>query len=159
MKAYTTRVGNGPFPTEFDDVFAQTIRDIGGEYGATTGRPRRCGWFDGVIANYAARINGLTSLAITKLDVLDTLPEIKICTGYRYGDRILKNFPVDLRVLESAEPVYETHPGWLEPLKSIRKYSDIPVNAKKYLERISELVDVPISYVSIGSDRNQTIKL
>ena len=91
-KAYTTRVGNGPFPTEFDGEFAQMIRDIGGEYGATTGRPRRCGWFDGIIGRYAARINGLSSLAVTKLDVLDTLPEIKICTGYRYGDRILDNF-------------------------------------------------------------------
>lgn len=157
MKAYTTRVGNGPFPTEFEDNFAQTIRDIGGEYGATTGRPRRCGWFDGVIARYSARINGLSSLAITKLDVLDTLPEIKICIGYKYGDRILENFPVDNYVLESIEPVYEVHPGWMETTTGIRRYEDLPKKTQSYLARISELTNTPIAYVSIGSDRTQTI--
>ncbi len=159
MKAYTTRVGNGPFPTEFEEDFAKKIRDLGGEYGATTGRPRRCGWFDGVIAKYSTRINGLSSLAITKLDVLDTLPEIKICTGYRYGDRILTNFPVDANVLESIEPVYESHPGWMEKTTDIRQYEKLPVNARNYLSRISELVETPISFVSIGSDREQTIKV
>jgi adenylosuccinate synthase len=157
MKAYTTRVGNGPFPTEFDDEFAQTIRDIGGEYGATTGRPRRCGWFDGVIGRYAARINGLSALAVTKLDVLDTLPEIKICTGYRYGDRILDNFPADINVLASVEPVYETHQGWLQSTRAIRRHEDLPANAKSYLARISEIVDTQIMYISVGSDREQTI--
>lgn len=159
MKAYTTRVGNGPFPTEFEGAFADKIRDLGGEYGATTGRPRRCGWFDGVIAKYATRINGLSSLAITKLDVLDTLPEIKICTGYRYGDRILTNFPVDANVLESIEPVYESHPGWMEKTTDKRRYEDLPENARKYLARISELVETPVSLVSVGSDREQTIKV
>ena len=102
MKAYTTRVGNGPFPTEFDDEFARTIRDMGGEYGATTGRPRRCGWFDGVIGSYSAMINGLSSVAITKLDVLDTLSEIKICTGYRFDNRVLHAFPVDADTLDNV---------------------------------------------------------
>ena len=159
MKAYTTRVGNGPFPTEFEGEFAHTIRELGGEYGATTGRPRRCGWFDGIIAKYATRINGLSSLAITKLDVLDTLPEIKICNGYKYENRILDNFPVDINVLESIEPVYETHPGWTKTTTGIRNYEDLPENARAYLARISELVDTPISYVSVGSDREQTIKV
>ena len=157
MKAYTTRVGNGPFPTEFNDEFAQTIRELGGEYGATTGRPRRCGWFDSVIGSYAARINGLSSLAITKLDVLDTLDEIKICTGYRYGDRILTNFPVDANVLEAVEPVYETHPGWKEPTVEIRQYEDLPSNAKSYISRITEIVETPADYISVGSHREQTI--
>ena len=157
MKAYTTRVGNGPFPTEFNDEFAQTIRELGGEYGATTGRPRRCGWFDSVIGSYAARINGLSSLAITKLDVLDTLDEIKICTGYRYGDRILTNFPADVNVLETVEPVYETHPGWKEPTVEIRRYEDLPSNAKSYISRITEIVETPVDYISVGSHREQTI--
>ena len=157
MKAYTTRVGNGPFPTEFDDEFAQKIRDIGGEYGATTGRPRRCGWFDGVIGRYSAMINGLSCLAITKLDVLDTLQEMKICTHYQYKNRVLNAFPVDENVLDEVEPVYECHPGWMEPTNHIRKYGDLPSKARAYLERISELVETPIKYVSVGSDREQTI--
>lgn len=159
MKAYTTRVGNGPFPTEFDDEFARTIRDIGGEYGATTGRPRRCGWFDGVIGSYSAMINGLSSVAITKLDVLDTLSEIKICTGYRYDDRVLRTFPVDADILDNVETIYETHPGWEAPTTHIRKYSDLPKNARAYLERISEIIETQLKYVSIGSDREQTIKV
>ncbi|MBN1291123.1 MAG: adenylosuccinate synthase [Candidatus Latescibacteria bacterium] len=159
MKAYTTRVGNGPFPTEFDDEMAKIIRDMGGEYGATTGRPRRCGWFDGVIGNYSALINGLSSLAITKLDVLDTLPEIKLCTGYRYKNKVLHTFPVDSEVLENVETIYESHPGWQEKTTHIRKYKDLPVNARSYLERISELVKTPMKYVSVGSDREQTISV
>jgi len=158
MKAYTTRVGNGPFPTELEGEFAEKIREMGGEYGATTGRPRRCGWFDGVIAQYSSRINGLSSLAITKLDVLDSLQEIKVCTGYRYGDRILTNFPVDCDVLDSIEPVYETHPGWMKPTTNIRRYEDLPEKAKSYLARISELTDTPVAFVSVGSDREQTIR-
>ncbi len=159
MKAYTTRVGNGPFPTELDGEFGQKIRDIGGEYGATTGRPRRCGWFDGIIGRYAARINGLNALAVTKLDVLDTLPEIKICTGYRRGNRIIDNFSVDMKVLDSVEPIYETHQGWLQNTSHIRRYEDLPSRAKSYLARLSEIVDTPIKYISIGSDREQTIIL
>ncbi|MFC1608464.1 adenylosuccinate synthase, partial [Candidatus Latescibacterota bacterium] len=159
MKAYTTRVGNGPFPTEFDDEFAETIRTLGGEYGATTGRPRRCGWFDGVIGHYSAQVNGLSSLAITKLDVLDTLSEIKICTEYRHNGKTLSYFPVDACVLDTVEPVYESHPGWQSPTTEIRDYSDLPKNARLYLERISDLVETPVKYVSIGSDREQTIKV
>ncbi len=159
MKAYTTRVGNGPFPTELEDEFAKKIREIGAEFGATTGRPRRCGWFDGVIGSYAARINGLSSLAITKLDVLDTIEEIKICTGYKYGNRILTNFPVDINVLETVEPVYETHPGWMEPTTKIRRYDDLPSNAKSYISTITKIVDTPVEYISVGSDREQTIKV
>jgi adenylosuccinate synthase len=157
MKAYTTRVGNGPFPTEFDGEFAQMIRDIGGEYGATTGRPRRCGWFDGIIGRYAARINGLSSLAVTKLDVLDALPEVKICTGYRFDGRILENFPADITVLGEVKPVYETHTGWMTSTRDIRLFQDLPSEARTYLARISEFVETPIKYVSIGSDRVQTI--
>jgi len=157
IKAYTTRVGNGPFPTEFDEDFGKVIREIGGEFGATTGRPRRCGWFDGVIGSYAARINGLSALAITKLDVLDTLDEIKICTAYRYNGRTITNFPVDLNVLENVEPVYETHSGWKESTRNARQYADLPPRARSYIERICEIVGTPVKYVSVGSDRNQTI--
>ena len=157
MKAYTTRVGNGPFPTEFNDEFAETIRQIGAEFGATTGRPRRCGWFDGIIAKYATRVSGLTSLAITKLDVLDTLPEVKICIGYKVGDKVLEHFPVDADVLETIEPIYESHPGWQSPTTEARTMEDLPENARLYLARISEIVDTPVAYVSIGSDRSQTI--
>jgi adenylosuccinate synthase len=159
MKAYTTRVGNGPFPTEITGPFGETIRKIGAEYGATTGRPRRCGWFDAVIARYATRINGLSSLAITKLDVLDTLSEISICTGYRYGDRVLTNFPVDSDVLEKVEPIYETHPGWESSTKDIRDFDKLPPKAVSYLNRISEITETPIKLVSIGSNRDQTISL
>ncbi len=159
IKAYTTRVGNGPFPTEFENEFASRIREIGGEFGATTGRPRRCGWFDGVIGAYAARINGLSSLAITKLDVLDTMEEIKICTGYKYGKKTLTNFPVDLNVLDAVEPVYETLPGWMEPTTNVRQYDELPVNAQSYISRISEIVDTPPAYISVGSDRQQTITI
>ena len=157
IKAYTTRVGNGPFPTEFEEKFAKTIREIGGEFGATTGRPRRCGWFDGVIGEYSARINGLSALAITKLDVLDTIDEIKICTSYRHDGRTLTTFPVDLSVLENVEPVYETHPGWKESTKDIRRYADLPANARSYIDRICEITGTPAAYVSVGSDRAQTI--
>jgi adenylosuccinate synthase len=159
MKAYTTRVGNGPFPTEFDETFAATIRNLGGEYGATTGRPRRCGWFDGVIGLYAARINGLSSIAITKLDVLDTIEEIKICTGYKQDGRMLHSFPADINILDEVVPVYESHPGWLSPTTGIRTFSDLPENARSYIKRITEIVDTPVDFISVGSDRVQTIRL
>jgi adenylosuccinate synthase len=159
MKAYMTRVGNGPFPTEFDDEFAEKIRDMGGEYGATTGRPRRCGWFDAVISKYAAMINGLSAIALTKLDVLDTLPEIQICTGYEYKGRKLRHFPVDSEVLDEVTPVYESHPGWQEPTTEMRTWDELPDNAKSYINRIIELVETPVAYISIGSDREQTITI
>ena len=157
VKAYTTRVGMGPFPTEFDVEFSEKIRKLGGEFGATTGRPRRCGWFDAVVVKHAARVNGLTGLAITKLDVLDTLDEIKICTGYKYEDKIIKHYPAELWIQEGAEPILETHPGWKTSTENIKSYKDLPTNAKKYLESIKEAVGVNIEIVSVGADRNQTI--
>jgi adenylosuccinate synthase len=159
MKAYTTRVGNGPFPTEFGDEFSKTIRTLGGEFGATTGRPRRCGWFDGVIGKYASRINGLSSIAVTKLDVLDTIQEIKICTAYRYRGREICNFPVEVNILNEVEPIYETHPGWQKPTTGIRTFGDLPPNAQSYIRRISEIVKVPVEFVSVGQDRVQTIRM
>ncbi len=157
VKAYTTRVGMGPFPTEFGVEFGDKMRQLGGEYGATTGRPRRCGWFDAVIVRLAAMVNGLTHLAITKMDVLDTLPEIQICTGYRYQGRTLEHYPAELWIQEHLEPVYETHPGWLCSTREARHFSDLPKAAQRYLRRIEELTRVPIAIVSIGSKRNQTL--
>jgi adenylosuccinate synthase len=157
VKAYTTRVGMGPFPSEFDKEFSETIRTLGGEFGATTGRPRRCGWFDAVVVKHAARVNGLTGLAITKLDVLDTLDEIKICTGYKYKDKVIEHYPAELWIQEAAEPILETHPGWKTSTTHIKSYKDLPVNAKSYLERLKTIVGVDIEIVSVGADRNQTI--
>ncbi|MDZ7370407.1 MAG: adenylosuccinate synthase [candidate division KSB1 bacterium] len=158
-KAYTTRVGMGPFPTEFDADFSEQIRQIGGEFGATTGRPRRCGWFDAVVVNHAVRVNGLTSLAITKLDVLDTLPEIKICTGYRFRDTVLQHYPAGLTAQTEAVPILESHAGWQRPTSNCRSWNDLPANARKYLDRISELTATPLSLVSVGPNRDQTIVL
>ncbi|OGC00386.1 adenylosuccinate synthase [candidate division KSB1 bacterium RBG_16_48_16] len=157
VKAYTTRVGRGPFPTEFDPEFSDKIRSLGSEFGATTGRPRRCGWFDAVIVRHAVQVNGLTSLAITKLDVLDTLEEIKICTAYRSGDRVLNHFPAEPWLQESVQPVYETHAGWQQSTAKVKSYSELPEMAKKYLGRISELTGTKIDLVSVGSDRNETV--
>jgi adenylosuccinate synthase len=159
IKAYTTRVGSGPFPTEFTGDFGDHVRELGAEYGATTGRPRRCGWFDAVIARYSTRLNGFTSLAVTKLDVLDTLEEIKICTGYEYKGKMIHEFPAESWIQNEAEPVYETHPGWMASTGDARKFSDLPIQAQNYLNRISELADVPIKIVSVGTDRKQTIFL
>jgi len=157
-KAYTTRVGYGPFPAEFKGELAQRLRELGGEYGATTGRPRRCGWFDAVMVNYAVRVNGISSLAITKLDVLDTLEEIQICVGYRYGNRVYTNFPSEMRILENCEPIYEVFPGWMTSTRRARRYEDLPEKAKRYLEAISEMTRVPISLISVGSEREETIR-
>lgn len=159
VKAYTTRVGSGPFPTEFENDFSDHMRELGAEYGATTGRPRRCGWFDAVIARYSTRLNGFTGLAITKLDVLDTLEEIKICTGYQYKEKTLRDFPAETWIQNDAEPVYETHPGWKKPTSDARTFSELPRKAQNYLNRISELTAVPIRIISVGSDRKQTIVL
>ena len=157
VKAYTTRVGNGPFPTELLDETGNRIRDIGHEYGATTGRPRRCGWLDLVIVRMAVRINGLSSIAVTLLDILDTFEEIKICTNYlRHGERV-DHFPGDLNVLAECEPVYETLPGWQTDTTGARDFSDLPENAQRYLDRIAELSGVPYSIVSVGPDREETI--
>lgn len=156
-KAYTTRVGEGPFPTELDDAVGAYMREQGGEFGTTTGRPRRCGWFDAVIGRYAVRINGLDYLAITKLDVLSGLEKVKICTGYQYRGDILKEFPASLKVLGECRPVYEELPGWPEDITGARKLADLPVNARKYLDRISELAGAPIAIIGVGSKRSQTI--
>ena len=157
-KAYTTRVGGGPFPTELAGEVGQKIRDLGGEYGTTTGRPRRCGWFDGVAVRYAVRVSGVDSLAVMKLDVLSQLPEIQVCTAYQLDSRTVHHFPSHVDDLRRIEPVYETLPGWNEDVSDVRKMSDLPTNALKYLERVSELVDCPIEMVSVGADREQTIQ-
>lgn len=156
-KAYTTRVGEGPFPTELLDKLGEEIRANGNEFGTTTGRPRRCGWFDAVILRYAARISGLDSLAITKLDVLSGLPIIKLCSGYRYKGEIIREFPASLRELAKCEPVYEEFPGWTEDISNVTKYEDLPANAKRYLERIVELTEVKIALIGVGVKRSQTI--
>ncbi|NHM26755.1 adenylosuccinate synthase [Desulfofundulus sp. TPOSR] len=156
-KAYVTRVGEGPFPTELKDALGDHIRTRGGEFGTTTGRPRRCGWFDAVVARYAVRINGLDYLAITKLDVLTGLETVRLCTAYRYKGEILTEFPATLKVLAACEPVYEEWPGWQEDISRARRYEDLPASARRYLERISELVGVPIAIIGVGPGREETI--
>jgi adenylosuccinate synthase len=133
------------------------IRKKGKEFGATTGRPRRCGWFDAVLARYSVMVNGINEIAVTKLDVLDDLEEIKICTGYKMGGKIIKNFPACTKALFTAKPVYETHPGWKSDTTQAKRYSDLPVNARKYLKRLSQLLSVPITILSVGSHENQTL--
>ncbi len=157
VKAYTTRVGRGPFPTELFDEIGDTIQKKGAEFGATTGRKRRCGWLDTVLLRNAARLNGLTGLVITKLDVLDGLTSLKICTGYEYNGETLDDFPAALKTLEACKPVFETFPGWSEDISGIRKLEDLPKNARHYLDRIEELLETPIDIVSVGPGRNETI--
>ena len=159
VKAYTTRVGSGPLPTEIPGALGEHLRELGGEYGATTGRPRRCGWFDAVVVRYAAQVNGLTGLAITKLDVLDTFEEIQVCTGYRVGDEEHSTFPYDLMLLDGATPVYETMQGWQEPTSHARSYGELPLKARAYLDRIQQLTGVPIAYVSVGTKCEQIISV
>lgn len=159
IKAYTTRVGMGPFPTEIHDEENINLRELGAEFGATTGRPRRCGWFDAVIANFAVQVNGIDSFAVTKLDVLDTLDEIKICVAYQYDGKLLKTFPSEPRTLENCQPVYEVFPGWKEKTSGVRHYDELPANAKNYLDAIRNLTQTEISIISVGSDREQTILL
>ncbi|MFN8571984.1 MAG: adenylosuccinate synthase [Gemmatimonadaceae bacterium] len=158
VKAYTTRVGNGPLPTEFDEPLGSHVRQLGNEFGATTGRPRRCGWFDGVVVRFAVRVNGLTGLAVTKLDVLDTLERLAICTGYRVGDEVLQEFPADITALEQLEPVYEWYPGWQVSTSAARRVEDLPSNARAYLDRLQSLVEAPIRFVSVGTRRDQIIE-
>ncbi len=157
VKAYTTRVGEGPLPTELPSPLQEQVRELGGEYGATTGRPRRCGWFDAVVVRFARRVNGLTGLAVTKLDVLDTLPEIRIATGYRADGELLDDFPGDLELLSEVEPQYETLPGWQTSTREARRWVDLPDAAKRYLRRVEELTGTPIWYVSVGTRRDQII--
>ena len=159
VKAYSTRVGEGPFPSELFDDIGQFIRDKGGEYGTVTGRPRRCGWLDACVLRYASYINGLDTIALTRLDILDELDKIKICVGYKYNNEILTWYPANLNILSKVEPVYEEFEGWKTDTSSIREYDKLPENAKKYLKRLSELVDTEISIVSVGAGRDQTIIL
>ena len=156
-KAYTTRVGEGPLPTELFGEMAERLRESGQEYGASTGRPRRCGWYDAVVVRYAARINGLDALALTKLDVLDGLDELQICTGYRIGGRVVTEFPADLAGRLRAKPIYETLPGWKEPTRGARAFDELPREARNYIARLEEVSGVPVAIVSTGSDRDETI--
>ncbi|HEY9450500.1 MAG TPA: adenylosuccinate synthase [Gemmatimonadaceae bacterium] len=157
VKAYTTRVGNGPLPTELDEPLASTVRELGQEFGATTGRARRCGWFDAVVVRYAARVNGLTGLAVTKLDVLDTLDRIALCTGYERDGEVFEEFPGDLVALEGVVPRYEWFEGWRSSTASARRLEDLPTAARRYMERIETLAETPIVYVSVGTRRDQII--
>jgi adenylosuccinate synthase len=158
-KAYITRVGEGPFPTELHDKLGEQIRERGHEFGTTTGRPRRCGWYDAVIARYAARINGLSYLAVTKLDVLTGLETLKICTGYRYKGEIITEFPDSLKVLARCEPVYREFPGWQEDISNVNDYSELPQNARDYLKYLEDLSGVPVAIVGVGPGRTQTLVL
>jgi adenylosuccinate synthase len=159
VKAYTTRVGSGPLPTEIPSELGERLRELGGEYGATTGRPRRCGWFDAVVVRYAARVNGLTGLALTKLDVLDSFQEIRICTGYRIDGEHHEDFPDDMARRERPEPILETMTGWSSDTSSARSLDDLPPRARAYLSRIEELAGVPVEYVSVGTQREQIIRV
>jgi adenylosuccinate synthase len=158
-KAYTTRVGSGPFPSELNDAMGEALRAKGKEFGATTGRPRRCGWFDAVLVRYSVRINHLTSLAITKLDVLDGFPEIDVCVGYQYEGKTLREVPSSLRIMEKCTPVFERFAGWTEPTTGITSFDRLPKNAKTYLKAISDQVGCRIDMVSTSSKRGETIVL
>ena len=159
VKAYTTRVGKGPFPTELFDEIGDAIQIKGVEFGATTGRKRRCGWLDTVLLRNSARLNGLTGLVITKLDVLGGLKSLKICNGYDYKGEIIYDFPASIKILEACKPVLETLPGWSEDITDIRKIDDLPKNARNYISRIEELTETPIDIISVGPGRNETIMI
>ena len=158
-KAYVTRVGEGPFVTELKDDTGREIQNIGHEFGTTTGRPRRCGWFDAVSARYACLVGGLTSVALTKIDVFDSFDEIKICTAYKdiRSGKIYTSYPTNVYIHKYLKPIYETYKGWRVDISSIRKFEDLPENCKKYIERLEEILETPISIISVGPDRTQTI--
>ena len=158
-KAYSTRVGSGPYPSELKDETGEKLRAVGAEFGATTGRPRRTGWIDVLALRYAVRVNGLDGVAITKLDLLTGFPEVKIATGYRCGNRTFDEMPSDLETLEKCEAVYESMPGWTEKLGGVRRWEDLPRNARTYLERIAQLIGVKIVAVSVGAERDETVVL
>ncbi|MBE3569849.1 MAG: adenylosuccinate synthase [Bacillales bacterium] len=155
-KAYTSRVGDGPFPTELHDEIGDHIREVGREYGTTTGRPRRVGWFDSVVVRHARRVSGITDLSLNSIDVLTGLKTVKICTAYRYKDQILSHYPANLRVLSECEPVYEELPGWTADITGCKTLDELPENARHYVERISQLTGIPLSLFSVGPDRSQT---
>lgn len=159
VKAYTTRVGNGPLPTEAGSPFGDRLRELGGEFGAVTGRPRRCGWFDATVVRYATRVNGLTGLAVTKLDVLDTFAEIPVGTSYRLDGEVCEEMPAEAEALGRVEPVYEVHPGWQQPTGGARRLKDLPRPARQYLDRLERLSGAPIRYVSVGTRRDQIIEV
>ena len=159
VKAYTTRVGKGPFPTELLDVIGDKIQEKGAEFGATTGRRRRCGWLDTVLLRNSARLNGLSSVAITKLDVLGEIDALKICTGYEYQGQPLDDFPASLNVLADCKPIYETFAGWSEDISMLKNFDDLPQSAKNYLKRVEELIETPISLVSVSPERDATMVL
>ncbi len=158
-KAYVTRVGEGPFVTELTDETGSKIQEIGHEFGVTTGRPRRCGWFDAVIMKYAVLVGGITNVALTKIDVFDSFDEIKICVAYKdcRNDKVYTSYPTDVFIHKYLEPVYETHKGWKTDLTSIRSYNELPENAKKYIARVEDLIGAPVGIISVGPDREQTI--
>ena len=157
IKAYTTRVGEGPFPTELLDETGEQIQTNGHEFGTTTGRPRRCGWFDAVIARYAVRVSGISDFAVTKLDVLTGFDKLKICVGYRVNEEIIREFPQSQKIFKQCQPVYEEMPGWQEDLTLVRRFEDLPEAAQNYIRRIEELTGVPATLVAIGPGREQTI--
>ncbi|QXE89457.1 adenylosuccinate synthase [Geomonas subterranea] len=158
-KAYATRVGSGPFPTELLDETGEALRQAGREFGSTTGRPRRCGWFDALVARYAVRVNGLSGIAITKLDVLTGLDTIKVCTAYKYNDQILDEIPASLEVMEQCTPVYEELPGWTEDITGAKSLAELPKNAQDYVARVEALSGAPVVLVSVGPRRDETIVL
>jgi adenylosuccinate synthase len=158
-KAYTTRVGSGPFPTELTDAVGDGLQARGKEFGSTTGRARRCGWFDGVVVRYATKVNGLASLAVTKLDVLDGCKELKVCTGYRYQGKLYRDMPADLQALTDCEPAYKTFKGWSGSTTGATTYKQLPVEAKRYLQYLEDLSECPIDMISTGSKRRETIIL
>lgn len=155
-KAYTTRVGDGPFPTELLDEIGDQIREVGREYGTTTGRPRRVGWFDSVVVRHARRVSGITDLSLNSIDVLTGIETVKICVAYKYKDTIIEEFPASLKVLSECEPVYEELPGWTEDITGCRTLDELPENARHYVERVSQLTGIPLSIFSVGPDRTQT---
>ncbi len=159
VKAYTTRVGTGPLPTEMDEPMGERVRALGNEFGATTGRPRRCGGFDAVVVRYATRVNGLTDVAVTKLDVLDTLDRIAVCTGYEYDGDLHTEFPGDITTVDKVTPRYEWLEGWLKPTGGARRLEDLPSAARAYVDRLQELIETRITYVSVGTRRDQIIGL
>lgn len=155
-KAYTTRVGDGPFPTELNNEIGDRIREVGNEYGTTTGRPRRVGWFDSVVVRHARRVSGITDLSLNSIDVLTGIETLKICVAYQYKGEVIKEFPASLKVLAECEPVYEELPGWTEDITGVKSLDELPANARHYVERISQLTGIPLTIFSVGPDRNQT---
>ncbi|MDX8363563.1 adenylosuccinate synthase [Cytobacillus sp. IB215665] len=155
-KAYTTRVGDGPFPTELTDEVGDQIREVGREYGTTTGRPRRVGWFDSVVVRHARRVSGITDLSLNSIDVLTGIETLKICVAYRYKGQLIEEFPPSLKMLAECEPVFEELPGWSEDITGVKSLGELPANARHYLERVSQLTGIPLSIFSVGPDRSQT---